>query len=169
MFRSDLVKGIAKKMKEKCGAAESALDRLLGYGPLDMAALFAPGDGADASIFFKNNINVAEIIGSHLEETGILPDWDTIYHEAFSDFAARHGLEPGADIGIRVDANLNVHIYARDGLDPETVNEMESLFGVGAKPLKVCLPRRKHRLYRNRRTPAAPAMTLGGLRGKIAL
>lgn len=166
---TDLVKGIAKEIKEKCGAAVSALDRLLGYGPLDMTALFAPGDGTDASIFFKNSINVSEIIGRHLEEGAVLPDWDTVYHEAFSDFAVRHGLKPGTDIGIRVDAYLNVHIYAREGLDPEAVKEMEHLFGVAAKPLKVWLPRRKHRLYRNRRMPAAPAMALGGLRGKIAL
>lgn len=82
----------------------------------------------------ENKINVGEIVKKYVAETGKLPNLNTVYREAFFDFASENNLEPGKDIDI--DANCSATcIYVREDIDPEIKEKFEELFGMDAEEM----------------------------------
>lgn len=113
------------EMRARYDAMVNTLSSLLGCGIWDVEELFDS----------ENNIEVADIVRRFVEETGELPNWNTVYREALFDFAAEHELEVGKDIDIYTNACLDTNIYVRDGLEPEIVEKLEELFNMSAYKL----------------------------------
>ena len=84
---------------------------------------------------FSTNIEVGEITKRYVEECGCLPNSNTIYYEAMMDFASEHELEMGVDVDIYTNSCLDTHIYAREGLEEEIIEEMETLFNMSVETL----------------------------------
>lgn len=106
------------EMRERYNAMVNVLSDILNCGRWDIEALFDS----------DNNIEVGEIVKRYVEEVGCLPNWNTVYYEALSDFASEHNLEVGVDVDIYTNACLDTHLYVREGLDEEIIKEMEALF-----------------------------------------
>lgn len=68
-------------------------------------------------------------------EVGELPNWNTLHYEAMLDFASEHDLKMGIDVDIYTNFCLDTHIYAREGIDKEIINEMETLFNMEVETL----------------------------------
>ena len=51
------------------------------------------------------------------------------------DFASEHELEIGIDVDIYTNSCLDTHIYAREDLDEEIIEEMENLFNMNVETL----------------------------------
>ena len=83
----------------------------------------------------ENNIEVGDIIKYYVEEVGELPSWNMVYREAMFNFASEHELEVGVDVDIYTNACLDTHIYVREGLDEDIVNELQDLFNIEADVL----------------------------------
>lgn len=98
----------------------NVLSDILGCGVWDIEELFDS----------ENNIEVGEIVKYYIEETGNLPNWNTIYYEAMIDFASEYDLEFGVDVDIYTNCCLDTHIYAREDLDKSIVEKMENLFNM---------------------------------------
>lgn len=113
------------EMRERYNAMVNVLSDILNCGRWDIEEMFDS----------ENNIEVGEIITRYVEELGCLPDWNTVYREAMYDFASEHDLEPGVDVDIYTNCCLDTHIYAREGLDDDIVEEMESLFNMDTETL----------------------------------
>ena len=73
---------------------------------------------------------VGKIIKYYVEETGNLPNWNTIYYEAMIDFASEYDLEFGVDVDIYTNCCLDTHVCAREGLDKSIVAKMGNLFNM---------------------------------------
>lgn len=110
----------ATEMRERYSAMVNVLSDILGCGVWDIEELFDS----------KNNIEVGEIVKYYVEETGSLPNWNTVYYEAMMNFASEHDLEFGVDVDIYTNACLDTHIYAREGLDESIIEDMENLFNM---------------------------------------
>lgn len=108
------------EMRARYSAMVNVLSDILGCGVWDIEELFDS----------ENNIEVGEIVKYYVEETGSLPNWNTVYYEAMMDFASEHDLEFGVDVDIYTNSCLDTHIYAREGLDESIVEEMENLFNM---------------------------------------
>lgn len=113
------------EMQARYDAMVNTLSSLLDCGIWDIEELFDS----------ENNIEVADIVKNFVEDTGELPNWNTIYREALFDFAAKHELEVGKDIDIYTNACLDTSIYVREGLEPEIVEKLEELFNMSAYKL----------------------------------
>lgn len=92
----------ATEMRERYSAMVNMLADILSCGRWDIEALFDS----------ENNIEVGEIVKYCVEETGSLPDWNTVYYEAMMNFASEHNLEFGVDVSIYTNDCLDTHIYA---------------------------------------------------------
>lgn len=114
-----------KKMRERYNAMVNVLSDIFSCGRWDIEDLFDS----------ENNIEVGEIVKRMVEECGSLPDRNTIYYEAMLDFASEHELEMGIDVDIYTNACLDTHIYAREDLDEEIIEEMENLFNMSVETL----------------------------------
>lgn len=114
-----------REMESRYNSMVNILSDILNCGRWDIEELFDS----------KNNIEVGEIVKRWVEEFGMLPDWNSVYREALFDFAAEHDLEPGVDIDIYTNACLDTHIYVREGLDEDIIQELENLFGMDADEL----------------------------------
>ena len=108
------------EMRARYSAMVNVLSDILGCGVWDIEELFDS----------ENNIEVGEIVKYYVEETGSLPNWNTVYYEAMMDFASEHDLEFGVDVDIYTNCCLDTHIYAREGLDESIIEEMENLFNM---------------------------------------
>lgn len=84
------------EMRERYNAMVNVLSDILNCGRWDIEALFDS----------DNNIEVGEIVKRYVEEVGCLPNWNTVYYEALSDFASEHNLEVGVDVDIYTNACL---------------------------------------------------------------
>lgn len=113
------------EMRARYSAMVNVLSDILNCGIWDVEALFDS----------ENNIEVGEIVKNWVEETGTLPNWNTVHYEALADFASDHDLEMGVDVDIYTNSCLDTHIYAKEGLDADIVAEMENLFGMDANVL----------------------------------
>lgn len=109
-----------KEMRARYEAMRNVLSDILKCGIWDIEELFDS----------ENNIEVGDIVKSYVEELGSLPTWNDVYYEAMVNFAAEHDLEMDKDVAIYTNACLDTHIYAREGLDKEIIEEMESLFNM---------------------------------------
>lgn len=114
-----------KEMRERYNAMVNVLSDIFNCGRWDIEDLFDS----------ENNIEIGEITKRWVEESGNLPDRNTIYYEAMLDFASRHELEMGTDVNIYTNACLDTHIYAREGLDEEIIEEMKNLFNMNVETL----------------------------------
>ena len=114
-----------KEMQERYNAMVNVLSDIFNCGRWDIEDLFDS----------ENNIEVGEITIRWVEECGSLPDRNTIYYEAMLDFASEHELEMGVDVDIYTNACLDTHIYAREGLGEEIIEEMENLFNMSVETL----------------------------------
>lgn len=114
-----------KEMQERYNAMVNVLSDIFNCGKWDIEDLFDS----------ENNIEVGEIAKRYVEECGSLPDWNTIYYEAMLDFASKYDLGMGVDVDIYTNACLDTHIYAREGLDEEIVEEMKNLFNMDVDTL----------------------------------
>ena len=110
------------EMRARYSAMVNVLSDILNCGRWDIEALFDS----------ENNIEVGEIVKNWVEETGTLPDWNTVHYEALVDFVSDHDLEMGVDVDIYTNSCLDTHIYAKEGLDADIVAEMENLFNMDA-------------------------------------
>lgn len=110
------------EIKERYDAMVNVLSDILGCGRWDIETLFDS----------KNNIEVGDIVKRYVEECGCLPNNNTVYYEAMLDFANEHNLEPGVDIDIYTNSCLDTHIYVREDLDENIVDEFEKLFNLEA-------------------------------------
>lgn len=108
------------EMEARYSAMVNVLSDILNCGIWDIEELFDS----------ENNIEVGEIVKNWVEETGSLPNWNTVYYEALADFASDHDLEMGVDVNICANACLDTHIYAKEDLDADIVSEMETLFNM---------------------------------------
>ena len=81
----------------------------------------------------RNHIDVAFIVKEHVNEFGSLPTWNQIYRQAFYDFVSEHDLVAGKDVDIYLNYCLDTHIYVREDLDKQIVEEFEYLFGMDAE------------------------------------
>ena len=108
------------EMRERYNAMANVFSDILGCDRWDIEELFDS----------KNNIEVGEIVKTHIEEVGELPNWNTVYYEAMLNFASEHNLEMGVDVDIYTNACLDTHIYAREGLDEDIIEKMETLFNM---------------------------------------
>lgn len=113
------------EMRERYNAMVNVLSDILGCGRWDIEILFDS----------NNNIEVGEIVKRYVEELGCLPDWNTVYREAMFDFASEHDLEVGVDVDIYTNCCLDTHIYAREDLDENIIEEMETLFDMGVETM----------------------------------
>lgn len=113
-----------QEMESRYNAMVNVLSDILSCGRWDVEKLFDS----------ENNIEVGDIVKHYVEELGYLPDWNTVYREAMFIFASEHNLEIGVDVDIYTNC-LDTHIYAREGLDKEIVEEMENLFNMSADEL----------------------------------
>lgn len=113
------------EMRERYHAMVNVLSDLFNCGRWDIEDMFDS----------ENNIEVGEIVKRYVDAVGRLPDWNTIYREAMIDFASENELELGEDVDIYTNCCLDTYIYAREGLDSNIVEEMESLFGMSAEEL----------------------------------
>lgn len=113
------------EMKERYNAMVNVLSDILSCGTWDIESLFDS----------ENNIEVGEIVKKYIEEVGELPNWNTVYYEAMLNFASDHDLEMGVDVDIYTNSCLDTHIYAREGLDKDIIEEMETLFNMEAGTL----------------------------------
>lgn len=113
------------EIRERYNSMVNVLSDLFNCGYWDIEEMFDS----------ENNIEVGEIVKNYVEEVGKLPDWNTIYREAMLDFASENDLEPGKDVDIYTNCCLDTHIYAREGIDPEIVERMETLFNMDADEL----------------------------------
>lgn len=114
-----------KEMRERYCAMCSVLSDIFSCGRWDIESLFDS----------ENNIEVGEITKRYVEECESLPNSNTIYYEAMLDFASEHELEMGVDVDIYTNSCIDTHIYAREGLDKEIVEEMENLFNMRVETL----------------------------------
>ena len=114
-----------REMQERYNAMVNVLSDILNCGRWDIETLFDS----------ENNIEVGEIVKYYIEEVGELPSWNTIYYEAMLDFASKNDLEIGIDVNIYTNSCLDTHIYAREGLDKDIVEEMETLFDMEVETL----------------------------------
>lgn len=114
-----------KEMRERYNAMVNVLSDIFNCGRWDIEDLFDS----------ENNIEVGEIVKRMVEECGSLPDRNTIYYEAMLDFASEHELEMGIDVDIYTNACLDTHIYAREDLHEEIIEEMENLFNMSVETL----------------------------------
>ncbi len=105
-----------KEMRERYNAMVNVLSDILNCGRWDIEDLLDS----------KNNIEIGEITKRYVEECGCLPDRNTIYYEAMLDFANEHELEMSVDVDIYTNACLDTHIYAREGLDEDIIEEMKT-------------------------------------------
>lgn len=108
------------EMRARYSAMVNILSDILGCGVWDIEELFDS----------ENNIEVGEIIKYYVEETGSLPNWNTVYYKAMMDFASEYDLEFGIDVDIYTNCCLDIHIYAREGLDESIIEEMGNLFNM---------------------------------------
>ena len=108
------------EMGARYSAMVNVLSDILNCGRWDIEELFDS----------ENNIEVGEIVKYYVEATGSLPNWNTVYYKAMMDFASEHDLEFGVDVDIYTNSCLDIHIYAREGLDESIIEEMESLFNM---------------------------------------
>lgn len=113
------------EMRERYNAMVNVLSDILDCGRWDIEDLFDS----------ENNIEVGDIIKRYVEEVGCLPNWNTVYYEALLDFASEHNLEIGVDVDIYTNACLDTHLYAREGLDKEIIEDMETLFNIDIETL----------------------------------
>lgn len=114
-----------KEMRERYSAMVNVLSDILGCGRWDIETLFDS----------NNNIEVGEIVKRYVEELGCLPNWNAVYREAMFDLASEHDLEVGVDVDIYTNCCLDTHIYAREGLDENIIEEMETLFDMGVETM----------------------------------
>lgn len=114
-----------KEMRERYNAMVNILSDILSCGRWDIEELFDS----------ENNIEVGEITKRWVEESGNFPDWNTIYYEALIDFASEHNLEMGVDVDIYTNSCLDTHIYVKEGLDEDIVEEMKNLFNMDVETL----------------------------------
>lgn len=115
-----------KELKARYDAMVHTFACILNCGLADIQELFDS----------RNNIEVGEIIKDWVSEMGELPNWNRVYREAMLDFASEHGLKVGKDIDIYTNYCLDTNIYAREGLDPEIIEELEDLFNMNCNVLK---------------------------------
>lgn len=108
------------EMRERYSAMVNVLSDILGCGTWDIEELFDS----------ENNIEVGEIVKYYVEETGSLPNWNTIYYEAMMNFASEYNLEMGVDVDIYTNSCLDTFIFAREDLDKNIIVEMENLFNM---------------------------------------
>lgn len=83
----------------------------------------------------RKNIDVGNIVKDYVDEIGVLPTNNSIFHEAMLIFASEHGLEIGTDIDIYTNSCLDTHIYARDSLSTELKEELENIYGIDVEEL----------------------------------
>lgn len=114
-----------KEMRERYNAMVNVLSDIFSCGKWDIEDLFDS----------ENNIEVGEIAKRYVEECGSLPDSNTIYYEAMLDFASEHELEMGVDVDMYTNACVDTHIYAREGLDEDIIEEMKNLFNMNVETL----------------------------------
>lgn len=114
-----------KEMRERYNAMVNILSDIFSCGRWDIEELFDS----------ENNIEVGEITKRWVEESGNLPDWNTIYYEALIDFASEHNLEMGVDVDIYTNSCLDTHIYVKEGLDEDIVEKMKNLFNMDVETL----------------------------------
>lgn len=113
------------EMRERYNAMVNVLSDILDCGRWDIETLFDS----------NNNIEVGEIVKRYVEELGCLPNWNAVYREAMFDLASEHDLEVGVDVDIYTNCCLDTHIYAREGLDENIIEEMETLFDMGVETM----------------------------------
>jgi len=113
------------EMRERYAAMVNVLSDILNCGRWDIEDMFDS----------ENNIEVGEIVKRYVEELGVLPDWNAVYREAMYDFASEYDLEIGVDVDIYTNCCLDTHIYVKEGLDEDIVEEMERLFNMGAETM----------------------------------
>lgn len=111
-----------REMRARYEAMVNVLSDILSCGRWDIEELFDS----------ENNIEVGEIVKRYVEELSCLPNWNTVYREAMFDFASEHELEVGVDVDIYTNCCLDTHIYVREDLDEDIVNELEDLFNMEA-------------------------------------
>lgn len=114
------------EIRERYNAMVNVLSDMLNCGRWDIEVLFDS----------DNNIEVGEIVKRYVEEVGCLPNWNTVYYEALSDFASEYNLEIGVDVDIYTNACLDTHLYVREDLDEEIIEELETLFDMNASVLR---------------------------------
>ena len=111
-----------REMRARYEAMVNVLSDILSCGRWDIEELFDS----------ENNIEVGEIVKRYVEELSCLPNWNIVYREAMFDFASEHELEVGVDVDIYTNCCLDTHIYVREDLDEDIVNELEDLFNMEA-------------------------------------
>lgn len=109
-----------KEMETRYLAMVNTLSEILQCGRWDVEELFDS----------ENNIEVGEIIANYMGDVGEMPNWNTIYYEAMLNFAAEHDLEVGVDVDIYTNSCLDTHIYVREDLDTDIIEELETLFNI---------------------------------------
>lgn len=113
------------EMKARYESMVNVLSEILDCGVWDIETLFDS----------KNNIEIGDIVKRYVEETGSLPNLNTVYYEVMLNFASENDLEMREDVDIYTNCCLDTHIYAREGLDEDIVKKMEALFGMSADEL----------------------------------
>lgn len=113
------------EMRARYNAMVNVLSDILGCGIYDVEELFDS----------ENNIEVGDIVKGYVEELGCLPDWNTVYYEAMAYFANEHDLEMGKDVDIYTNCCLDTHIYVRENLDKDIVEELENLFNMDVETM----------------------------------
>lgn len=114
------------EMELRYKALVNTFSSLLSTGVWDIEELFDS----------ENNIEVADIVRFYVEETGELPNRNTLYREALYMFAAEHGLEVFKDIDIFTNGCLDTILYARADLDEEIVQDLEDLFNLPVNEMR---------------------------------
>ena len=114
------------EMRERYSAMVNVLSDILGCGTWDIEELFDS----------ENNIEVGEIVKYYVEETGNLPNWNTIYYEAMMNFASEYNLEMGVDVDIYTNSCLDTYIFAREDLNKDIIVEMENLFNMEVRAME---------------------------------
>lgn len=117
----------ATEMRARYSAMVNVLSDILDCGIWDIEELF----------YSKNNIEVGEIIKYYVEETHSLPSRNQIYYQAMENFASEYDLRLGIDVDIYANSCLDTHIYAREGLDGNIIEEMENIFNIEPEILKL--------------------------------
>lgn len=114
-----------KEMEKRYNALVNVMSDLLNCGQWDIEELFDS----------NNNIEVGQIVKEYVKVCGNLPDWNKVYKEAFFDFAYEHNLKIGKDIDIYTNGCMDTHIYVREDLDKDIIEEFENLFNMEANIL----------------------------------
>lgn len=113
------------EMKARYEAMVNIFSDILNCGRYEIEELFDS----------ETNIEVGDIVKRYVEETGVLPDRNTVYIEALFDFSSEHDIEIGKDIDIYANGCLDTHIYLKEDLMEDFKNDLEYIFGIDVKVL----------------------------------